>query len=124
MQLVPAVFLDKDGTVVEDVPYNVDPARLRFTRGAIDGLRLVAEHGFPLVLVSNQSGIARGYFDEAALMRLQTLWSACCSPAGCAWRASITARTGRMRNAPVASRPPGCCTTRRLRSASIWPVRG
>ena len=72
MQRVPAVFLDKDGTVVEDVPYNVDPARLRFTRGAIDGLRLVAEHGFPLVLVSNQSGIARGYFDAAALMRLQT----------------------------------------------------
>jgi len=69
--VVPAIFLDKDGTVVEDVPYNVDPAKLRFTRGAVDGLRLMAEHGFLLVLVSNQSGIARGYFDEAALTRLQ-----------------------------------------------------
>ena len=63
----PAVFLDKDGTLVEDVPYNVDPDQLRLTEGAADGLRLLADAGFGLLVVSNQSGVARGYFAEPAL---------------------------------------------------------
>jgi len=62
-----AVFLDKDGTLVEDVPYNVDPALIRLTRGAIEGLLTLHRAGFPLIVVSNQSGVARGLFDEAAL---------------------------------------------------------
>jgi D-glycero-D-manno-heptose 1,7-bisphosphate phosphatase len=66
-----AVFLDKDGTLVEDVPYNVDPALLRFTPNALEGLRLLAAHGYALVVASNQSGLARGLFDRAALVRLQ-----------------------------------------------------
>ena len=36
-----ALFLDKDGTLVEDVPYNVDPDAIRLTDGALDGLRLL-----------------------------------------------------------------------------------
>lgn len=67
----PAVFLDKDGTVVENVPYNVDPALLRFTPGAIEGLQLLADAGFRLVMITNQPGVALGLFDEAALVRLQ-----------------------------------------------------
>jgi len=66
-----AVFLDKDGTLVEDVPYNVDPALLRFTPNAIEALQLLAGQGYALVVVSNQSGLARGLFDRAALARLQ-----------------------------------------------------
>jgi D,D-heptose 1,7-bisphosphate phosphatase len=62
-----AVFLDKDGTILEDVPYNVDPAKMRFTDGAAEGLRMLAQAGFLLVVVSNQSGIARGYFPASAL---------------------------------------------------------
>jgi D-glycero-D-manno-heptose 1,7-bisphosphate phosphatase len=65
-----AVFLDKDGTLVEDVPYNVDPARIRLTRGAAEGLRRLRDAGYRLVVVSNQSGVARGYFPEAALDRV------------------------------------------------------
>ena len=42
----PAVFLDKDGTLIENVPYNVDPAKLRFTRGAVEGLRLLQRQGY------------------------------------------------------------------------------
>lgn len=67
----PAVFLDKDGTLVEDVPYNVDPALLRFTPGAVQGLRLLAGAGYRLVVVSNQPGLALGRFDHAAWRRLQ-----------------------------------------------------
>jgi D,D-heptose 1,7-bisphosphate phosphatase len=62
-----AVFLDKDGTVLEDVPYNVNPVRMRFAEGAAEGLLLLSRAGFVLVVVSNQSGVARGYFPESAL---------------------------------------------------------
>jgi D,D-heptose 1,7-bisphosphate phosphatase len=62
-----AVFLDKDGTVIDDVPYNVDPARLRLTRHAGPALRLMQRMGYRLIMVSNQSGVARGLFSEAAL---------------------------------------------------------
>jgi histidinol-phosphate phosphatase family protein len=66
-----AVFLDKDGTLVENVPYNVDPARLRFTPHALEGLRLLVAHGWRLIVVSNQPGLAYGLFQRAELMRLR-----------------------------------------------------
>src|SRR5690242_2761451 len=62
-----AVFLDKDGTLVEDVPYNVDPARMRLMPGALAGLRLLHTAGYEVIVISNQSGVARGLFPEAAL---------------------------------------------------------
>ena len=67
----PAVFLDKDGTVVENVPYNVDPARLRFTPFAVEGLQRLADAGYRLVMITNQPGVGLGLFDEPALTRLQ-----------------------------------------------------
>ena len=65
---VPAVFLDKDGTLIEDVPYNVDPSRVRLTCRAAEGLQALQEAGYRVIVVSNQSGLARGYFDEKALV--------------------------------------------------------
>lgn len=62
-----AVFLDKDGTLVDDVPYNVDPALLVLARNAGAALRLLRSLGYRLYVVSNQSGVARGRFVEAAL---------------------------------------------------------
>jgi len=62
-----AVFLDKDGTLVEDVPYNVDPARIRLMPGAVQGLQRLHEAGYRLVVISNQSGVARGFFPIGAL---------------------------------------------------------
>ena len=55
-----AVFLDRDGTLIDDVGYLADPAAVEFIDGAIDGLGVLRRLGFALVLVSNQSGIARG----------------------------------------------------------------
>ncbi|WP_119154899.1 D-glycero-alpha-D-manno-heptose-1,7-bisphosphate 7-phosphatase [Caldimonas tepidiphila] len=78
----PAIFLDKDGTLVEDVPYNVDPALLRFTPRAVEALRLLAGHGYALVVVTNQPGIALGRFDAAALGRLQAALTARLADAG------------------------------------------
>jgi histidinol-phosphate phosphatase family protein len=66
----PVVFIDKDGTLIEDLPYNVDPVRVRFAPGAREAVRLLGGVGLDLVVVTNQSGVARGYFDEADLTRL------------------------------------------------------
>ena len=62
-----AVFLDKDGTLVEDVPYNVDPDRILLTPRAGAGLAMLHEAGFRLVVITNQSGVARGMFAKEAL---------------------------------------------------------
>lgn len=62
-----AVFFDKDGTLVEDVPFNVDPDRIRLTPGAPEALATLHRAGFLLVVVSNQSGVTQGLFPEAAL---------------------------------------------------------
>lgn len=66
-----AVFMDKDGTLVEDVPFNVDPAQIRLGRGVVEGLRLLAKTDFQLFVVTNQPGIAKGLFNEAALLPVQ-----------------------------------------------------
>ena len=55
-----AVLLDRDGTLVEDVPYNADPGRVVPVPGAGAALARLRAAGVPLALVSNQSGVARG----------------------------------------------------------------
>ncbi|TAM75225.1 HAD family hydrolase [bacterium] len=55
-----AVFLDRDGTIMADVGYPSDPRQVRLVPHAAEGLKLLQEHGYALVVVSNQSGIARG----------------------------------------------------------------
>lgn len=62
-----AVFIDKDGTLIENEPYNVDLSLVRFTSDALPGLRRLHDAGFALFLVSNQSGVARGLFDCEAV---------------------------------------------------------
>jgi histidinol-phosphate phosphatase family protein len=64
-----AVFVDKDGTLLDDVPFNVEPARIRLRSGAEYALPRLRSLGLPIVVVSNQSGLARGYFSEAELAR-------------------------------------------------------
>ena len=60
----PAVFLDRDGTLIDDVGYPRDPARVRLVEGAAEALAQLREAGFRLVVVSNQSGIGRGLISE------------------------------------------------------------
>jgi D-glycero-D-manno-heptose 1,7-bisphosphate phosphatase len=66
-----AVFLDKDGTLIHDVPYNVDPAKITLASGAMEGLQRIQEMGYLLIVVTNQAGIAKGYFSEEALTGVQ-----------------------------------------------------
>jgi histidinol-phosphate phosphatase family protein len=58
------VLLDRDGTLVVDVPYNGDPARVELVPGAREAVRALHDAGIPTALVSNQSGIARGLLDR------------------------------------------------------------
>ncbi|PNG26849.1 D-glycero-alpha-D-manno-heptose-1,7-bisphosphate 7-phosphatase [Methylocella silvestris] len=60
--LSPAIFLDRDGTIIIEKNYPSDPDQVGLLPGAVDGLKAMARRGFPLVVVSNQSGIGRGYF--------------------------------------------------------------
>jgi D-glycero-D-manno-heptose 1,7-bisphosphate phosphatase len=62
-----AVFLDKDGTLVDDVPMNVDPDRITLRVGAAEALGRLRDAGFHFAVVSNQAGVALGAFPERAL---------------------------------------------------------
>jgi len=61
----PAVFLDRDGTIIEDRHYLRDPSLVQLRPGAGDAVRRLARAGVPVVVVTNQSGIARGLLTEA-----------------------------------------------------------
>jgi D-glycero-D-manno-heptose 1,7-bisphosphate phosphatase len=61
----PAVFLDRDGTMIEDVGYLDALDRITVFPWTVDAIRMLNRAGLPVVVVTNQSGIARGMFDEA-----------------------------------------------------------
>lgn len=65
-----AVFLDRDGTLIEHEHYLRSPERVRLIVGAAEALRRLRALSFRLVVVTNQSGVARGYFDESAVERV------------------------------------------------------
>lgn len=67
----PAVFLDRDGTVIEDPGYLGDPAGVRLLPGAAAAIARLNRAGLPVILVTNQSGIGRGIYDEAAFRSVQ-----------------------------------------------------
>ncbi len=72
----PAVFLDRDGTLIEDVGYLADPSKVRVYRGAAPALRALRAAGYLLFVVTNQSGVARGYFPESAVKKVHRLLQA------------------------------------------------
>lgn len=66
-----AVFLDKDGTLVENVPYNADPKRTRLAPGALRAVWELSRSGYLIIVVSNQPGIALGFFSPFDLQRVE-----------------------------------------------------
>lgn len=66
-----AIFLDKDGTLIRDVPYNADPDKIELLDGVAEGLRLLGLQGFSFFVITNQAGVARGYFREEALSEVE-----------------------------------------------------
>ena len=60
--MICAAFLDRDGTIIADKDYLGDPAGVVLLPGAAEGLRLLQSSGYKLLVVTNQSGVARGYY--------------------------------------------------------------
>jgi D-glycero-D-manno-heptose 1,7-bisphosphate phosphatase len=66
-----AVFFDKDGTLVENLPYNADPSRIALTAHAAEAIGALAAAGYRLIVVSNQPGVALGYFGAGDLYAVE-----------------------------------------------------
>lgn len=66
-----AVFLDRDGTLIEEVGYLGDPARVRLIPGAAAALLGLEEAGYLRIVITNQSGIGRGMYPAAAYLATQ-----------------------------------------------------
>src|SRR5436189_200685 len=60
--LSPAVFIDRDGTIMEDIDYCSYPKDVRIFSGVLEALRCLKSNGFKLIIITNQSGIGRGLF--------------------------------------------------------------
>ena len=67
MALKPAVFIDRDGTLTEEVGYVNHPSRLQLLPRSAEAIRRLNAAGMPAVVVTNQAGLARGYFSEDVL---------------------------------------------------------
>ena len=58
----PAVFIDRDGTIMKDADYCSDPKQVQLFPGVPESLRRLKSNGFKLIIITNQSGIGRGFF--------------------------------------------------------------
>jgi D,D-heptose 1,7-bisphosphate phosphatase len=76
----PAVFLDRDGTLITDAGYLSEPSQIKLYPQTAGALKILRKGGFYLFVVTNQSGVARGYFSEAQVkkvhQRLQSMLKA------------------------------------------------
>src|SRR5262249_33434445 len=71
--LRPAAFLDRDGTILDELGYLNHPSRFRMLPGAADAIARLNEGGFPVIVVTNQSGVGRGYFPESVVTEVNAL---------------------------------------------------
>ncbi|UCD64994.1 MAG: HAD-IIIA family hydrolase [Candidatus Zixiibacteriota bacterium] len=69
-ETAPAVFVDRDGTIIVDKNFLSSPDEIEFEEGAVKALRLLRDQGFRIVIISNQSGVARGFFSTEAADRV------------------------------------------------------
>src|SRR5215472_10994478 len=69
----PAVFLDRDGTIAEEVGYLNHVSRFRMFPFAAAAIRRINEAGVPVIVVTNQSGVGRGYFPESLVHEVHEL---------------------------------------------------
>lgn len=62
--MIPALFLDRDGTITRELDFLTETDQLQILEGATSGIKMANEVGLPVVVITNQSGIARGYLTE------------------------------------------------------------
>jgi D-glycero-D-manno-heptose 1,7-bisphosphate phosphatase len=74
-RLKPAVFLDRDGTICEEVGYLNHPSRFHMFPFAPASIRRLNDRGLPVFVITNQSGVARGYYPESLVHHVHDLMS-------------------------------------------------
>ena len=79
-ELTPAVFLDRDGTLMHDTGYVGDPASVEVYPGVSEALLRLKSAGFKTIIVTNQSGIPRGYFTETDFHKVQARFETLVGP--------------------------------------------
>jgi len=82
--LRPAVFIDRDGTLIEDKHYLADPDKVVPLPGALDAVRRLKEAGYRIAIVSNQSGVARGFYPIETVELVNRRLTSIMTKAGCA----------------------------------------
>ena len=68
------LFLDRDGVINKDVSYLYKIADLQWVDGAKEALKLAHDSGYELIVVTNQSGVARGYYKETDVQSYMIIW--------------------------------------------------
>jgi D,D-heptose 1,7-bisphosphate phosphatase len=65
-----AIFIDKDGTLIDNVPFNINPEFISLAKYVVEGLHLLSSANYLFIVISNQSGVALGFFKEADLQNV------------------------------------------------------
>ncbi len=102
-----AVFLDRDGVLIRDAEYLADPAGLRLIGGAPRAMKLLKKAGYKLVVVTNQSGVARGYFTMATVGRVHARLKKLLAAKGAKWDALYVSPHGPDSKSPMRKPKPG-----------------
>jgi len=66
----PALFMDRDGTISEEVGYVNHPSRFRLFPYSAEAIKLLNDNGWLAIVVTNQAGVARGYFSEDIIVQI------------------------------------------------------
>jgi D-glycero-D-manno-heptose 1,7-bisphosphate phosphatase len=114
----PAVFLDRDGTLIEDTGYPRDPNRVRLLSGSAEALRVLEAHGLLLVVISNQSGIGRGIIAPAEADAVADRFVECLAEHGASVHASYYCPHAPDEQCPCRKPAPGML----LRAAAEWGI--
>jgi D-glycero-D-manno-heptose 1,7-bisphosphate phosphatase len=77
-----AVFLDRDGTIIEHVDYVYDCSQVKLIPRASEAIRLLNESGFKVIIITNQPGVARGYFTEETVREINKYIQECLAKEG------------------------------------------
>lgn len=77
LKAIKAVFLDRDGTIVEDTGHLHEREKVRFFPGVAEAIKLLNEKGFKVIVVTNQAGVARGLYTEETVRELNSYIQEC-----------------------------------------------
>jgi D-glycero-D-manno-heptose 1,7-bisphosphate phosphatase len=125
----PAVFLDRDGTLIEEVGYIDRLDRMTLFPWSLDAVRLLYRAGFCVIVTTNQAGVARGYFGEEFVARAHAHLDSLIRAAGAEVAGYYycphhpEANVPEYRRACECRKPaPACSCRRRATTTSTWPV--